>query len=150
MGKEAEDIEVVVDTASSTGSHQGKSAPGTPPRWLSSPRNKLLAGLSLLTLIAVPAIVAPVVVTQQRKNDYSTSSPRDATDPASQVTAPTTSSDQSRAASNATVIASTTNTTAIKVPKGAQSKSCMHAQLGALIPSVKSLLNITVCNWCYR
>lgn len=57
-----------------------KPPPSKVPSWLQSNRNKALAGLGLLTLIAVPAIVAPVVVSQQHKQQQqraSTVSPGD-------------------------------------------------------------------------
>jgi hypothetical protein len=44
-----------------------KPAPSKLPSWLQSKRNKALTGLGLLTLIAIPAIVAPVVVSQQKQ-----------------------------------------------------------------------------------
>jgi len=58
-----------------------KPPPSKVPSWLQSNRNKALAGLGLLTLIAIPAIVAPVVVSQQHKQQQqqqaSTISPGD-------------------------------------------------------------------------
>lgn len=58
------DLRVVVDQMPAD---PVKPAPSKLPKWLQSKRNKALTGLGLLTLIAIPAIVAPVVVSQQKK-----------------------------------------------------------------------------------
>jgi hypothetical protein len=60
----ADDLQVVVDPMPAD---PVKPAPSKLPSWLQSKRNKALTGLGLLTLLAIPAIVAPVVVSQQRK-----------------------------------------------------------------------------------
>ena len=58
------DMHVVVDQMPTD---PVKPKPSKLPSWLQSKRNKGLAALGLLTLIAVPAIVAPVVVSQQKQ-----------------------------------------------------------------------------------
>lgn len=58
------DLQVVVDQMPAD---PVKPSPSKLPKWLQSNRNKALTGLGLLTLIAIPAIVAPVVVSQQKK-----------------------------------------------------------------------------------
>lgn len=69
------DMHVVVDQMPTD---PVKPKPSKLPSWLQSKRNKGLAALGLLTLIAVPAIVAPVVVSQQKQQQQrNTVSPRD-------------------------------------------------------------------------
>lgn len=70
----SDDMRVVVDQMPAD---PVKPPPSKLPSWLQSKRNKALAGLSLLTLIAIPAIVAPVVVSQQKQQQHNTVSPRD-------------------------------------------------------------------------
>jgi hypothetical protein len=48
-----------------------KPAAGAPAAWLAKPRNKWLAAGGLLALIAIPAIVVPVVLTQQNNDNAS-------------------------------------------------------------------------------
>lgn len=69
-----DDMHVVVDPMPAD---PVKPAPSKLPSWLQSKRNKALTGLGLLTLLAIPAIVAPVVVSQQRKQQQHQLSPSD-------------------------------------------------------------------------
>jgi type II secretory pathway pseudopilin PulG len=72
------DLQVVVDQMPAD---PVKPSPSKLPKWLQSNRNKALTGLGLLTLIAIPAIVAPVVVSQQKQQQQNALR---STDPASE------------------------------------------------------------------
>jgi hypothetical protein len=70
----SDDMRVVVDQMPAD---PVKPAPSKLPSWLQSKRNKALTGLGLLTLIAIPAIVAPVVVSQQKQQQQNALNSRD-------------------------------------------------------------------------
>lgn len=48
-----------------------------PAKFFDKPRNRWLTAAGLLTLVAIPCIVAPVVVTQQNKDEAASSSALD-------------------------------------------------------------------------